>query len=54
MMSVAQWAVAAIFGPKPPAKLPIVLYAQIGIPSLSEIAQSNVASAPFVFVEAAV
>ncbi len=38
----------------PGPKLPTVLYAQIGIPSLSEIAQSNLASAPFVTVEAAI
>ena len=35
-------------------KLPTVLYAQISIPSLSEIAQSILAPAPFVTVDAAI
>ena len=56
MMSMAQWAVVAIFGPALPTlpTLPTVLYAQISIPSLSEIAQSILVSAPFLTVEAAI
>jgi hypothetical protein len=57
MMSLALWAVVAIFGPALPTfptKLPTVLYAQISIPSLSEITQSILVSAPFLTVEAAI